>query len=103
MCYVIVQCASHAHAYVTSLAYQRVCCSTENSVCICSRWRDVRIYFIRSVVFVDFLKKSSFKKIKINAAYTTYALKEAESKVLQCKVLLTYYNIGWLIFIYFFT
>ena len=34
------------------------------SVCICSWWWDVHtcIYFISSVVFADFLIKSSFKK-----------------------------------------
>ena len=34
------------------------------SVCICSWWWDVHtcIYFVSSVVFVDFLIKSSFQK-----------------------------------------
>ena len=38
------------------------------SVCICSWWWDVHIciYFVSSIVFVDFLIKSSFQKKTLN-------------------------------------
>ena len=41
------------------------------SVCICSWWWDVHIciYFVSSIVFVDFLIKSSFKKMPFSIRY----------------------------------
>ena len=54
------------------------------SVCICSWWWDVHtcIYFVSSVVFVDFLIKSSFqKKKKKKKSSSSYLLIQFCSKI----------------------
>ena len=57
------------------------------SVCICSWWWDVHtcIYFVSSVVFVDFLiKSSSQKKISENTYFSKFAEKCTQKRNKLC-------------------
>ena len=63
------------------------------SVCKCSWWWDVHIciYWVSSVVFVDFLIKSSFKKKKTMCIKYGEPVKDSE-KITLDQVQLKYYE-----------
>ena len=70
------------------------------SVCICSWWCDVHtcIYFVSSVIFVEFLIKSSFQKNNMRTDPTDVVLEKNITKSESCgrlsyRIIKIYFNV----------